>query len=150
MALSRILKVVDGLEPKRLASWLRNGLVRKLSEYTAFPVAKKKLGELAFPAEEFRQQVQRLADVESGGQYKIWGTAQEDFAIRALSSETPEGNSILKFWLLGRMEECRKYTSMIATPRQKPKWIREDLPGDMPDQRKDALPYPFASEDDWR
>ena len=38
---------------------------------------------------------------------------------------------------------------MIAVPRQKPKWIREDLPGDMPAQRI-AIHYPFDSEDDWR
>jgi hypothetical protein len=150
LALSRILTVVDGLEPKRLASWLRNGLIRKLSEYTAFPVAKEKLDRLAFPAREFRQQVQRLADVESAGQFSIWGTALEDFAIRALSSTTPEGHSILQYLLGGNMEECRKYTGMIVTPRQKPKWIREDLPSDLPEQSEYELPYPSAREDDWR
>lgn len=149
-ALSRILRLVDGLEPQRLASWLRNGLVRRLTEFTALPVAKAKLIVLASDPDEFRRQVQRLADVENDGSSLIWGTGSEDFAIRALSSETPDGGSILGFWLGGYIEECRKYTSMIVTPRQKPKWIRESLPGDMPAHGKDELPYPFASEDDWR
>jgi hypothetical protein len=148
-ALSRILRLVDGLEPQRLASWLRNGLVRRLIKFTALPVAKAKLIELASDPDEFRRQVQRLAEVENDGSSFIWGTGSEDFAIRALSSETPDGGSILGFWLAGYIEQCRKYTNMIVTPRQKPKWIRESLPGDMPAHEKDKLPYPFASEDDW-
>lgn len=148
-ALSRILSVVDGLEPKRLASWLRNGLVRMLIRYVTLPEKQAKLDDLASNPDEFRRQVQRLVDVENSGPHKIWGTAQDNFAIRALSSKTPEGGSILGYWRGGHIEECRKYTNMIVTPRQKPKWIRDDLPHDMPAEKTGALLDSFTSDIDW-